>query len=180
MRNWGVKGAMWKISEFWDQNWQRNNLSKLATFDPISQLPHSAMNGSIHYYYYYQHLCLTLISTLIWWQKKGEQAAGISGSWRVQQQISPAGDSNWNFIFLPFLVHFLISFSFFVHFIFLQAVFQLLGEDYAHLHFPHHEVKLDCLKTFSVLGNFLSASIMFGKYFQQTNISFEVLSSPQI
>ena len=22
-----------------------------------------------------------------------------------------------------------------------QAVFQLLGEDYAHLHFPHHEVK---------------------------------------
>ena len=41
--NWGVKGAMCKILEILDQNWQRNNLSKLATFDPIFQLPHSVM-----------------------------------------------------------------------------------------------------------------------------------------
>ena len=41
--NWGVKGAMCKILEFFDQNCQRHNLSQLATFDPIFQLPHSAL-----------------------------------------------------------------------------------------------------------------------------------------
>ena len=44
LRNWGVKVAMWKISECLNQNWQRNKLSKLATFEPIFQLPHSAMS----------------------------------------------------------------------------------------------------------------------------------------
>ena len=36
---------MWKVSEFLDQNWQRNNLSKLTTSDPNFQLPHSALAG---------------------------------------------------------------------------------------------------------------------------------------
>ena len=43
LRNWGVKGAMCKKFELLDQYPQRNNLSKLATFDPILQRPHSAM-----------------------------------------------------------------------------------------------------------------------------------------
>ena len=40
---WGVEGAVCKILELCDQNPWRNNLSKLATFDPISQRPHSAL-----------------------------------------------------------------------------------------------------------------------------------------
>ena len=52
MGNLGVKGAMCKILEFLDQNQQRNNWSKLATFDAIFQLPHSALfpNSSNLYY----------------------------------------------------------------------------------------------------------------------------------
>ena len=45
LRNWGVEGAMCKFLEFLDQHPQRNNLSKLATFDPILQRPHSAVVG---------------------------------------------------------------------------------------------------------------------------------------
>ena len=44
LRNWGVEGAMCKFLEFLDQHPQRNNLSKLATFDPILQRPHSAVS----------------------------------------------------------------------------------------------------------------------------------------
>ena len=43
LRNWGVEGAMCKHLEFLDQHPQRNDLSKLATFDPILQRPHSAL-----------------------------------------------------------------------------------------------------------------------------------------
>ena len=39
---WGVEGAMCKILELLDQHPQRNNLSKLATVDPIFQHPYSA------------------------------------------------------------------------------------------------------------------------------------------
>ena len=35
---------MCKFLEFLDQHPQRNNLSKLATFDPILQRPHSALD----------------------------------------------------------------------------------------------------------------------------------------
>ena len=38
-----VEGAMCKIWERLGQYPRRNNLPKLATFDPIFQLPHSAM-----------------------------------------------------------------------------------------------------------------------------------------
>ena len=40
---WGVEGDMCKILELYDQNSWRNILSKLATFDPILQRPHSAL-----------------------------------------------------------------------------------------------------------------------------------------
>ena len=43
MGNLGVEGAMCKILELYDQNPWRNNLPKLATFDPILQRPHSAL-----------------------------------------------------------------------------------------------------------------------------------------
>ena len=36
--------ALFNILELYDQNPWRNNWSKLATFDPILQRPHSAMN----------------------------------------------------------------------------------------------------------------------------------------
>ena len=45
LRNWGVEGAMCKFLEFLDQHPQRNDLSKLATFESILQRPHSAMEG---------------------------------------------------------------------------------------------------------------------------------------
>ena len=45
---WGVKAALCKIWEILGQIPRRNNLSKLTTFDPVFQLPHSAMiNNSI-------------------------------------------------------------------------------------------------------------------------------------
>ena len=43
MGNLGVEGTVWKILELYDQNPWRNNLPKLATFDPNLQRPHSAL-----------------------------------------------------------------------------------------------------------------------------------------
>ena len=40
---WGVQAALFNILELYDQNPWRNNLSKLTTFDPILQRPHSAI-----------------------------------------------------------------------------------------------------------------------------------------
>ena len=40
---WGVEGVICKHFEPLAHYPQRNNMSKLATFDPIFQLPHSAM-----------------------------------------------------------------------------------------------------------------------------------------
>ena len=39
----GVQAALFKISELYDLNPWRNNLSKLATYDSILQRPHSAL-----------------------------------------------------------------------------------------------------------------------------------------
>ena len=71
LKNWGVEGAMCKISEFWDRNWQRNNFSKLATFDPIFQLPHSALGRSFFTRSYQTHLKVSYHLAWIFWYKIG-------------------------------------------------------------------------------------------------------------
>ena len=93
--NWGVEGAMCQILELLDQNLWRNNLSKLATFNSIFQLSHSALIclGLLGLFQItIERLkCLKAISGWMGWDWVGNLCGAVlkMAFWRVKVRLVP-------------------------------------------------------------------------------------------